>query len=171
MNKHERMKRHIRASGSARGLSGRGLDRYVFGAMRARGWKPKRELEENIVRRTGAFIKRDIQRTGQDISRGVSHAVNVVGSPVFRYKKAMRYREAGKQHLAQGNIDRGLTMINRGNQVMQRYAPEVIGTGLGAAAGATAGFALPGSTEMGALGGQKVARFVTRLMTQKRRKK
>lgn len=38
----KRLERKIRASGRRRGLSGRRLDRYTYGAMRRRGWRPGR---------------------------------------------------------------------------------------------------------------------------------
>ena len=42
-DKYERMKAHIAASARKKGLSGKRYRAYVFGAMRDRGWKPKRE--------------------------------------------------------------------------------------------------------------------------------
>jgi len=36
---HEALKRQARK----KGLKGKRADRYVYGAMRKRGWKPKRE--------------------------------------------------------------------------------------------------------------------------------
>lgn len=47
--KWRRMKRHIAASARRRGKSGDEYNAYVYGAMRARGWKPKRErVHENV---------------------------------------------------------------------------------------------------------------------------
>lgn len=49
-DRYEQMKRHIVYSGVARGKKGKELKKYVFGAMRKRGWKPKRErLKEEPI--------------------------------------------------------------------------------------------------------------------------
>ena len=165
--KYDRMRRHIQASGSARGLSGRQLDRYVFGAMRDRGWKPKRELEENIIRGTGKFLRADAQKTKARFKQ----RVNKLGSPLFRYRRALAYKEQGHRELAAGNYDRGLTMINRGNRVAQRHAPEAFGIAVGAGLGAT--IPLPLATETGAIAGRygakTVARPVGRALARRRR--
>lgn len=42
-SKYKRMKLHIMAGGRKARKSGKELRAYVYGAMRNRGWKPKRE--------------------------------------------------------------------------------------------------------------------------------
>ena len=37
------LERKLRIEGRKKGLSGKALDRYVYGTMRKLGWKPKRK--------------------------------------------------------------------------------------------------------------------------------
>ena len=46
-SKYRRMKLHIAASARKARKSGKDFRAYVYGAMRNRGWKPKREREDN----------------------------------------------------------------------------------------------------------------------------
>jgi len=46
-SKYKRMKLHIMASARKGRKSGKDFRAYVYGAMRNRGWKPKREREDN----------------------------------------------------------------------------------------------------------------------------
>lgn len=39
----EKMERALRKEGRKKGFKGKRLDRYVYGGMRKKGWKPKRE--------------------------------------------------------------------------------------------------------------------------------
>ena len=158
-----RMKRHIAQGANEQGLTGKRRNAYIYGAMRARGWKPG--LDEGIgrtVKRAGSFVKRDAVNTYNDISSRVKD----IATPITRYKKAAAYRSQGKQALARGEFDRGLTMINRGSRVMSRYAPEVVGTGAGALAGFSLGVAIPGSTEIGAIGGQRLSRGIANMVAR-----
>ena len=128
------------------------------------------QLNEGLKSRAGkiaSFVKKDAVATYHDIGNRVKD----IAEPIGRYRRAAAYRERGKQLMAHGRFDRGLTMHTRGSRVMARYAPEVIGTGIGAATGAVAGFAIPGSTEIGAVGGQKVARAVSRMVGRRRARK
>ena len=45
-NKDRRMKLHISAHARRKGLSGEQYRAYVYGAMRERGWRPKREMNK-----------------------------------------------------------------------------------------------------------------------------
>jgi hypothetical protein len=168
-DKYERMKGHIASAGVEKGLSGPALDRYVFGAMRARGWKPKRELKENLARDMFRGVKRTLKTDIQDVPRHMIQNVQKLSSPIQRYRRAMAYRERGRQALAHGRYDRGLSMIHRGNVVMQRHAPEALGTAVGLGAGAA--FPLPGTMEVGTLAGRVGGRFVSRVMRARARKK
>lgn len=47
--KWRQMKRHIEDGARRRGKSGAEYNAYVYGAMRARGWKPKRERKQESV--------------------------------------------------------------------------------------------------------------------------
>lgn len=39
----EKLERELRKRGRALGLTGRALDRYVYGGLRETGWKPKKD--------------------------------------------------------------------------------------------------------------------------------
>jgi len=129
--------------------------------------KQAQSLREGVLKRMAFFVKKD----ATDTFHNLRDRAKDIAKPIGRYKRAAAYRERGKQLIAHGRFDRGLTMQNRGSRVMARYAPEVVGTGIGVGLGATAGFAIPGSTEIGAVGGQKVARAVSRMVGRRRARK
>jgi hypothetical protein len=43
----EALEAELRRRGRAKGYKGKRLDRYVYGALRATGWKPKRERKNS----------------------------------------------------------------------------------------------------------------------------
>jgi hypothetical protein len=64
--KWKRMKGHIAGSASARGMSGERWKAYVFGAMRKRGWKPRKERVDETMDVIGRTSKRYLETHGQE---------------------------------------------------------------------------------------------------------
>lgn len=117
---------------------------------------PRNVVSESILKDVGHFLRQD---AGKTVQRAKTR-VKKFSSPVVRYKRAKAYRDRGKQEIAAGNYTRGLSMVNRGSVVMQRHAPEALGTVIGGGVGVM--FPAPGSTELGVLTGKTAGRFVTR---------
>jgi hypothetical protein len=123
-DKWKRMKGHIAASARVKGIGGKRFNAYVYGAMRDRGWKPRRER----VDETMDSLHQGYKRVKKDFDKEVL-------KPIRSLKRAERYRRGAYQHIAAGNWNRGLEMLNRVQKVRSTRTPPLVAGALGWAAG------------------------------------
>lgn len=148
-----RMKSHIAGSARAKGMSGKRRDAYIYGAMRARGWKPRRER----MNETMDVIGRTFKKTGKKIHREFKREIV---RPIRSTVRAHKYKVKANREVARGNVGRGLEMSRRADAVIKAHKPVLAVAPIGF----TAGFAsaVPGGAEMGAVLSAKAVRRITR---------
>jgi hypothetical protein len=152
-DKWKRMKGHIAASARARGISGERYNAYVYGAMRARGWKPKRERVDETIDTIGRVAKRVGGKLHKEFKREVVR-------PVKSTMRARRYKLDAGRRMARGDVGRGLEMDRRAHMVLKRHAPALIAAPIGYSVGLAS--AVPGGAEIGAVVSAKTARRIAR---------
>lgn len=157
-----RMKQHIASNAREQGLTGKQMNAYVYGAMRKRGWKPQRELDETMS---------EFHRVGSKVVKKVHKSFNRnVMRPYRGVRRAQRYHKEALVQFGQGNWDRALTMQKRARKVMTAHAPALVGAGVGAASGLV-GLPVPGGMEMGAVVGAKTGRVMNTVAVARRVRK
>ena len=157
--KWKRMKGHIAGSASARGISGDRRNAYIYGAMRARGWKPKRERVDETMGGVMGTSKRTLKKVKKQFNREVKR-------PVRGLMRASRYKTKAGREIAAGNVSRGLEMTARANKVIKAHRPVVAASVAGLAAG-FAGLPMPGGAELGAVATAKATKTVTRAVMRR----
>jgi len=148
-----RMKSHIGGSASARGISGKRRNAYIYGAMRKRGWKPKRERVDETMDTIGRVSKKIGKKIHKEFKREVIR-------PVKGTIRAAKYKTAAGREIARGNVGRGLEMDRRAKVVLKGHRPAMLAAPVGFAVGF--GSAVPGGAEMGAVLSAKTAKRIAR---------
>jgi hypothetical protein len=154
-----KMKSHIAGSASARGISGKRRNAYIYGAMRARGWKPKRERVNETMDTIGRVAKKTSKKLHRSFKREVGRSFKATA-------RARRYKVESGRVIARGDVGRGLEMGKRADAVFKAHAPVVAAVPLGIAAGFFS--AAPGGTEMGAIIAAKASKGLTRGLRRRR---
>jgi len=158
-SKFKRMKLHIMASARKRGKSGKQFNAYVYGAMRKRGWKPRRERMNETVSSILKTSGKMLRKAGKDYKREVAH-------PIKSYMRARKYKANADRVIARGDVKRGLEMYHRASSVMKARRPVVAAIPVGYAAGAF--LPSPGGAELGAVAAARTARKISRGMANRR---
>lgn len=157
-----KMKSHIAGSASARGISGKRRNAYIYGAMRARGWKPKRERVDETMDTFGRVAKKTAKKIHHEFNREVKR-------PVRGVQLSRKYKIRAGRAIARGDVKRGLEMHKRADVVFKAHAPVVTAGALGLAAGAV-GLPIPGGSEMSAIVLAKAAKKASRKIRHRRSK-
>lgn len=149
------MKAHIAASARRAGKTGDEYNRYVYGALRARGWKPKKKLQEVYAtdyvphHPPEPVVARTIQKLMKQTHKEVKKEVFRPSKSVFR---ALRQRQQALQ-IRHDRSERAATMLRRSNKVLKYHVPNL--TAAGAAYPVGFMVPVPGAGEMAAVGASK----------------